>query len=238
VEDISQNGAWTIPRTFSLSNYVEATERLLPHYQASAITTIPSVLLACFIGAMAGYALSQLKFRGRNFVFLGLIAGGFVPIHVQLIPVFKLMNTLGLYDSYIGLISVHTMRSLSMAVLILTNFFGAVPKTLREAASIDGASEFKIFYKVFLPLTRPALAALFIFLFTWVWNDLLWGLVLAQSDNKRPITAGILSFQGEFDVQWPMLATGSVLATLPTVVVFLAFQRHFINGLTMGAVKG
>lgn len=238
MEDISVNGGWSIPNEFEFGNFSEAAGRIWPSFRASAITTIPAVIGACFIAAMASYSLSQLRFRGRKFVFLAIVAGGFIPVHIQLIPVFKIMNTLGLYDSYLGLILVHMMRQMSISVLILTNFFNAVPKDLREAARIDGANEFQTFSRIFLPLTRPALAALFIFLFTWIWNDLLWGLVLTQSADKQPVTASILSLQGEYALDWPLLSTGSLLATLPTVIVFLAFQRHFIKGLTMGSVKG
>ena len=238
VEDIAQNGAWTVPESVSLDNIIEAATRLVPNFIASSIITVPSVIGTCLIASMAAYSLSRLKFRGRIFVYLALVAGGFIPVHIQLIPVFKLMNNLGLYDSYIGLIFIHMMRQLSISVLILTNFFNNVPSELRDAARIDGATEFQTFGRIFLPLTRPALAALFIFLFTWIWNDLLWALVLTQSPHMKPVTVGILSFQGEFAVEWPMLAAGSIMATLPTVFVFLAFQRHFIAGLTMGSVKG
>lgn len=238
MEDISQNGGWSIPNALEFGNFSEAAGRIWPSFRASAITTVPAVIGACFIASMASYSLSQLRFRGRKFVFLAIVAGGFIPVHIQLIPVFKIMNAIGLYDSYLGLILVHMMRQMSISVLILTNFFNAVPKDLREAARIDGANEFQTFSRIFLPLTRPALAALFIFLFTWIWNDLLWGLVLTQSPDKQPVTASILSLQGEYALDWPLLSTGSLLATLPTVIVFLAFQRHFIKGLTMGSVKG
>jgi len=238
IKDISQNGAWTIPDAIIFDNLITAAGRLVPNLQASALITIPAVLGTCLVAAMASYALSRLRFRGRVVVFLGLVAGGFIPVHIQLIPVFKLMNAIGLYDTYTGLILTHIMRQIPISVLILTNFFNTVPGELREAARIDGASEFGTFFRIFLPLTRPALAALFIFLFTWIWNDLLWGLVLTQSPELKPVTVGILSFQGEFAIEWPMLAAGAIIATLPTVVVFLAFQRHFIKGLTMGSVKG
>ena len=238
VKDISQNGAWTIPDAIIFDNLITALGRLIPNLQASALITIPAVLGTCLVAAMASYALSRLRFRGRVFIFLALVAGGFIPVHIQLIPVFKLMNAIGLYDTYTGLILTHIMRQIPISVLILTNFFNTVPPELREAARIDGASEFGTFFRIFLPLTRPALAALFIFLFTWIWNDLLWGLVLTQSPEMKPVTVGILSFQGEFAIEWPMLAAGAIIATLPTVVVFLAFQRHFIKGLTMGSVKG
>lgn len=238
MEDISVNGGWSIPQSLRFGNLTEAARRIWPGFRASAITTVPAVIGACFIAALASYALSQLRFKGRKLVFLAIVAGGFIPIHIQLIPVFRLMNSIGLYDSFFGLILIHMMRQMSISVLILTNFFNAVPKDLRSAAQIDGATEFQIFSRVFLPLTRPALAALFIFLFTWIWNDLLWGLVLTQSPGKQPVTASILSLQGEYALNWPLLSMGSLLATLPTIIVFLAFQRHFIKGLTMGSVKG
>jgi multiple sugar transport system permease protein len=238
VADISQNGAWSVPEGISLDAYAEAFPRLAPHFRASVITTIPAVIIACALGSLAAYAISQFRFRGRHAVFLALLAGGFVPIHVQLIPVFRMLSEAGLYDTYLGLILVHVMRHLGIAVLIMTNFFNAVPRDLRNAARIDGAGELQIFWRIYLPLTRPALAALSIFLFTWIWNDLLWGLVLTHSADKKPVTVGILSFQGEYEAQWPVVAAGSLLATLPTIAIFLLFQRHFIKGLTMGSVKG
>ena len=237
-EDVAQNGGWSIPETILLDNLIEAATRLIPNFIASAIVSVPGVIGACFVAALASYALSRMRFRGRVIVYLALIGGGFIPVHIQLIPIFKLMNSIGLYDTYFGLILVHIMRQLSISVLILTNFFNTVPGELREAARIDGATEFQTFFRIFLPLTRPALAALFIFLFTWIWNDLLWGLVLTQSPEMKPITVGILSFMGEYSIDWPILAAGAIVATLPTVVVFFAFQRHFIAGLTMGSVKG
>ncbi|GAA3639438.1 carbohydrate ABC transporter permease [Microbacterium awajiense] len=237
-EDIAQNGPWALPESFSFDAYTFAFPELIPNFFASFVTTIPAVIVACLVGALAAYAISQFRFPGRKLIFLLLIAGGFIPIHVQLIPVFGIINALGLYDTYLGLILVHGMRNLGISVLILTNFFNAVPRDLRNAALIDGANEMQIFGRIFIPLTRPAFAALSIFLFTWVWNDLLWGLVLTQSDNMKPITAGIIAFQGEYQVDWPLVAAGSLLATLPTIIVFLVFQRHFIKGLTMGSVKG
>lgn len=237
-EDIAQNGPWAIPQSASLEAYTTAFPLLVPNFFASFATTIPAVLAACLIGALAAYAISQFRFPGRKLIFLLLVAGGFIPIHVQLIPVFGIINMLGLYDTYLGLILVHAMRNLGISVLILTNFFNAVPRDLRNAALIDGANEIQIFGRIFIPLTRPAFAALSIFLFTWIWNDLLWGLVLTQSDDKKPVTAGIIAFQGEYQVDWSLVAAGSLLATLPTIIVFLVFQRHFIKGLTMGSVKG
>ena len=193
-------------------------------YRKTQVITVPAVIGTCLIAAMASYALSRLSFRGRIFVYLALVAGGFIPVHIQLIPIFKLMNSIGLYDTYIGLILVHMTRQLSISVLILTNFFVQVPGELREAARIDGASEFQTFTRIFLPLTRPALAALFIFLFTWVWNDLLWGLILTQSPHLKPVTVGILSFQGEFAIEWPMLAAGSIIARCPPLPYSLLFS--------------
>ena len=238
VADITQNGAWSLPETIVWQNLVEATVRLLPNLQASFIITAPAAVATCLVGAMASYSLSRLRFQGRVPLYLALIAAGFIPIHIQLIPVFRLMNQIGLYDTYIGLVLIHIMRHIPISTLILTNFFNTVPGELREAARIDGTTEFGTFFRIYLPLSRPALAALFIFLFTWIWNDLLWALVLTQSANIKPVTVGIISMQAEFDIAWPLQAAGAIIATLPTVAIFLAFQRHFIKGLTMGAVKG
>ncbi|HEV7277534.1 MAG TPA: carbohydrate ABC transporter permease [Devosiaceae bacterium] len=238
VGDILNNGAWALPQPFQPDNFLAAWRGLWPYFRASVIVTVPSIVGVLLIASMASYAISRLRFPGRLPIFFTLIALSFVPIQVQLIPIFKLFNAIGLFDTFYALIIVQIMRHVPFAVLVMTGFFNTVPSELREAAKVDGASEWTVYWRIFLPLARPALAALLVLEFTWIWNDLLWGLVLAQSNDKRPVTVGILTFQGEHTLSWPLIAAGAVTAALPTVLVFLMFQKHFIRGMTMGAVKG
>lgn len=238
VGDILRNGGWSIPSTFTFHNFFDAASGMSPYLRASAIVTLPSILGVLLVASMASYALSRLRFRGRTVVFYTLITLSFVPVQVQLIPIFSLFNAIGLFDTYLAIIIVQIMRHIPFAVLVLTSFFNTVPAELRDAARVDGASEWTVYWRIFIPIGRPALVALLVLEFTWIWNDLLWGLVLVQSNDKRPVTAGILNFQGEHTLAWPLIAAGAVIAALPTVMVFLLFQKHFIRGMTMGAVKG
>jgi multiple sugar transport system permease protein len=238
VGDILRNGGWSIPNPFSPENFIGAAVGLASYLKASTIVTLPSIMGVLLVASMASYAISRLRFSGRMVVFFTLITLSFVPVQVQLIPIFSLFNAIGLYDTYLAIIIVQIMRHIPFAVLVLTSFFNTVPAELREAARVDGASEWTVYWRIFIPIGRPAFVALLVLEFTWIWNDLLWGLVLVQSNDKRPVTVGILNFQGEHTVAWPLIAAGAVVAALPTVMVFLLFQKHFIRGMTMGAVKG
>ena len=238
IPDITQNGAWAWPEVFQFDNLNKAFWQMLPYLKASFIITLPSVFGTLLVATMAGYALSRMRFRGRIWMFLVIVSLSFVPVHTQLIPVFRLMSGIGLHDTFLAQIIVHIMRHIPFAVLIMTNFFNTVPGELREAARIDGANEWKIFQRIYVPVARPAISALIVLEFTWIWNDLLWGLVLTQGADKRPVTVGILSFQGEYEIAYNMVASGAMIAALPTLAVFLIFQKHFIRGMTMGSVKG
>lgn len=238
IPDIMTNGAWSFPETFEWQNLSIAFWKMLPYLQASTIITLPAVAGTLLVATMAGYALSRLRFRGRVWMFLVIVSLSFVPVHTQLIPVFKLISYLGLHDTFIAQIVVHIMRHIPFAVLIMTNFFNTVPGELREAARIDGANEWTIFRRIYVPVARPAISALIVLEFTWIWNDLLWGLVLTQGTGKKPVTVGILSFQGEYEIAYNMVAAGAIVAAIPTLAVFLLFQKHFIRGMTMGSVKG
>ncbi len=238
IEDITTNGSWAVPSSYEWQNLQIAFVKMLPFLRASLIITLPSVIATLTVACMAGYALSRMRFQGRLWMFLVIVSLSFVPVHTQLIPVFRLISDIGLHDTFLAQIIVHTMRQIPFAVLIMTNFFNTVPGELREAGRIDGANEWTIFRRIYAPIARPAISALVVLEFTWIWNDLLWGLVLTQGAGKKPVTVGILSFQGEYEIAYNMVASGAVIAAIPTLAVFLIFQKQFIRGMTMGSVKG
>lgn len=238
IEDITTNGSWAVPSSYEWQNLQIAFFKMLPFLKASIIITLPSVIGTLLVATMAGYALSRMRFQGRVWMFLVIVSLSFVPVHTQLIPVFRLISEIGLHDTFIAQIVVHIMRHIPFAVLIMTNFFNTVPGELREAGRIDGANEWTIFSRIYAPIARPAISALVVLEFTWIWNDLLWGLVLTQGSGKKPVTVGILSFQGEYEIAYNMVASGAVIAAIPTLAVFLIFQKQFIRGMTMGSVKG
>jgi len=171
-------------------------------------------------------------------MFATFIAGNFVPFQILMIPVRDLTIGMGLYDTATGLIIFHIAFQTGFCTLFMRNFIVGLPDELIEAARVEGVSEWKIFWYVVLPLVRPALAALSVLIFTFIWNDYFWALVLVQSDEVRPITAGISALKGQWMASWQLIAAGSIVAALPPVILFFAMQRHFIAGLTLGATKG
>ncbi len=155
-----------------------------------------------------------------------------------MIPVRNLTISMGMYDTVWALILFHIAFQAGFCTLFMRNFIKALPHELIEAARVEGASEFKIFFHVVLPLVRPAMAALAVLIFTFIWNDYFWALTLVQSDDVRPITVGLTALKGQWVASWQLISAGSIVAALPPVVMFFTMQKHFIAGLTLGATKG
>jgi multiple sugar transport system permease protein len=190
-----------------------------------------------FLSSMSAYALSRFKFRGNLFFYFMYVAGTLLPFQILLLPVFRLTNALGLYNTYGALILIHTAFQLGFCTFVLRNFMRTVPNEILDAARVDGCDEFRIYWQIMLPLTLPSLAALATLEFTWVFNDYLWAIILVQSDSLRPVTAGLATLRGQYNTNWPVITAGALLATLPTLFVFIFLQRYFIEGLTMGSGK-
>ena len=240
--DIISGNYWGWPSEFKLlENYGEVfnPERspMLLYFRNSIIITIPSAIIAVFFSAMAGYTLAIHKFRGRIFLYAMFIAGNFVPFQILMIPVRALFNDLGLLDTLWALILFHTAFQIGFATFFLRNFIVDLPFSLVESARIEGASEWGVFIKVIIPLMRPALASLGVLLFTFIWNDFFWALTLVQSDAARPITFGLQALRGQWSISWNLISAGSIIAALPSVLVFFVLQKQFIAGLSFGGVK-
>ena len=238
--DILVNGFWSIPKSFSVASYAEAWQRGgLDHYLPNSfIITIPSLVATLFLSSLAAYALARFRFPGDRLILFTYVAGMMLPFQILLLPVFKLSDALGLYDTYWAVIMIHTAFQLGFCTFVLRNYMRTVPGEILEAARIDGCGEFRIFWQIMIPLVVPALAALATLEFTWIFNDFLWALVLIQRDALKPVTTGLAALQGQYIMDWTVIISGSLIATLPTVVIFLALQRYFIQGLTLGATKG
>ncbi|MCC6616454.1 MAG: carbohydrate ABC transporter permease [Anaerolineae bacterium] len=238
--EIAEVGVWAIPRSFELTNYVEAWNggNAGIYIRNSFFVTIPATIISISLGVLAGYTLSKLKFRGSNALFIFFVAGLFFPPQIALIPLFRLFNDLGLYDTLWSLILIHIAFGIPICTLILKNFFAAVPTAIREAAIIDGANEWQILTRLMLPLSLPALAVLTTLQFTWIWNDFLWPVILIRSDEMRTVMVGLASLKGQYSVAYGVQSAMAVYASIPTLLVFVFFQRYFIRGLTFGSVKG
>ena len=231
---------WTFPTKLYLENYskILSDPSVHQYFINTILVAVPATLGSIFLGTFSGYAFANLPFRGSNFIFLIIVSGMFFPPQVVLVPLFRLFNWMDLLDTLWPMIIVHIAMGIPICTLLLRNFFTTIPNELYQSARIDGANELQILFRVFLPICIPALAVLGTLQFTWIWNDFLWPLIFTQSDDKRTIMLGLVSMKGQYSVAWGVQGALSIIASLPTLLVFLFFQRFFIKGMTMGAVKG
>ncbi len=241
MDEIMSTKEWlSFPKNFTWENYVESwtTGNMQTYFYNTFVITVPSVLGALFLSSLSGFALSYYKFKMGKIFLMIFISGMLIPFQMLLIPVFRLSKTLGIYNSYFGVIFFHIAFQIGFCTFFIRNFMITIPKSLFESARIDGAKDIVIYLKLALPLSLPALAALGILEFTWIWNDYLWSLVLLQSDRLKTISLGLVSFQGQYVSSWNLIASASLITAIVPLLVFLIFQRYFIEGLTVGAVKG
>lgn len=240
-EDLLNGNYWGLPETFSLlQNYREVfnISPMWTFFVNSLTITSLSVIFVLCLSTMAAIAIGKYKLPGASILFALFIAGNFVPYQILMIPVRNMVLDIGLYNTVWGLILFHTAFQTGFATLFLRNFIISLPNELFEAARVEGATEFQIIRKIVLPLLRPALAGLAVLIFTFVWNDYFWALVLVQSDEAKPLTLGIAGLKGEWLTAWNLISAAALFAALPPVLLFFSMQKHFVAGLTAGAVKG
>lgn len=239
-DDILAHGFWSAPSALSFQSWIEAWNRGgLSHYLPNSfIITLPSLVITLFLSSLAGFALSRFNFRGNRVILFIFVAGMMLPFQILLLPVFRLTDFLHIYNTYWAVIAIHSAFQLGFCTFILRNYMRTIPGEILEAARMDGCSEFRIYWQIMLPLTLPALAAIATLEFTWIFNDFLWALILIQNDALKPVTTGLATLQGQYIQDWTVIIAGSLIATMPTVLVFLFLQRYFIQGLTLGATKG
>lgn len=239
--DINSGNVFGWPSDFLLiENYsaVFHQSQAGQYFLNSIWITIPTVIISVSLACQAGYALAVYRFRAALPLFFVFVAGNFVPFQILMVPVRDLSVKTGLYDTVTGLVLFHAAFQTGFCTLFMRNFIKALPHELIESARIEGVGEFKIFWHLVLPLVRPAIAALSVLIFTFVWNDFFWATVLTQGESSKPITAGIRALNGQFVSQWHLVSAASILAALPPVAMFFLMQKHFIAGLTLGATKG
>ncbi|KQW27982.1 sugar ABC transporter permease [Rhizobium sp. Root274] len=200
--------------------------------------TIPTVIGAVALSCLTGFALAVYKFKGNLVLFFLFVAGNFIPFQILMVPVRDLTLRAGLYDTTLGLVLFHVAFQTGFCTLFMRNFIKGLPFALIESARVEGVSEWRIFRYIVLPLMRPAIAALSVLVFTFVWNDYFWATVLVQGQHAMPVTAGLYSLNGQWVAAWHLVSAGSIVAALPPVAMFFLMQRHFIAGLTLGATKG
>ena len=237
IDDLNRGNLWGWPSEFRLvENYtaVFADTRMAQFILNSVLITVPAVVGAVALACMAGFALAKYRFRGNLALFVIFIAGNLVPFQILMIPVRNLTIAIGIYDTRWALILFHAAFQTGFCTLFMRNFIKQLPNDMLDAARNDGLSELQIFRHIVLPLVRPAIAAIAALTFTFVWNDYFWSLVLVQSDDVRPLTAGLQSLRGMWLASWHLISAGSIVAAIPPVLIFFFMQQHFIAGLTSG----
>jgi alpha-glucoside transport system permease protein len=239
--DITGSSWWSslLEWRYSLDNYDVVLDRanMAQSFVNSLLITIPATLLPLAIAALAAYAFSWINFPFRDTIFLIVVALMIVPIQMALVPLLRLFRDLGVANSFGGIWLAHTAFGLPLGIFLLRNFFIALPRDLIEAARVDGASNLKIFWRVVVPLSVPALASYAIFQFLWVWNDLLMALVFVQNSDLWPMTIRVNQMQSQFGIEWHLLSSGAFLLMAVPLIVFFSLQRYFVQGLLAGSVK-
>lgn len=239
--DITGSSWWSslLDWRYTINNYDTVLSRanMDTSFVNSLIITIPSTLLPLAIASLTAYAFSWIRFPFRDTIFLLIVALMVVPIQMALVPLLRLFRDLGVANNFGGIWLAHTAFGLPLGIFLLRNFFITLPRDLIEAARVDGASNLKIFLRVVLPLSVPALASFAIFQFLWVWNDLLMALVFVQNSDLWPMTIRINQMQSQFGIEWHLLSAGAFLLMAVPLIVFFALQRYFVQGLLAGSVK-
>jgi multiple sugar transport system permease protein len=243
-------GYVSLPSTINLDNFFKAWDvgGFPQFYLNSFVVAVPAVILTLFLASMVAFAVTRFSWRFNLFFLMLFTAGNLLPPQAIIVPLYRLYLLIPLpqpfsdkgllYDTYVGIILIHIAFQTGFCVFVLSNYMKTLSKELTEAALADGASVFRIYWSIILPLCRPALAALATLEFTFIYNDFFWALLLMFTGNKRPITSALNNLQGQFFTDTNVLAAGALLAAIPTILVYMALQRHFISGLTLGSSKG
>jgi ABC-type glycerol-3-phosphate transport system permease component len=241
-ESVGDATQWALPKSPSrlFDNLAQAwsTTGLAAGFEASLLYAVSGAALAILFASLGAYAITRLRIRMRFFWFVLVFSGTLFPFQMYVIPLFKLYQNTGLYDTRIGLICFYTAISIPFCLFVMRSFFATVPAELQDAARLDGGSDLRIFWRIFLPLAKAPVAVLFLFQFIWIWNDLLFGLVLSTSDGVRPITPTLAGLQDQYASSGqPLVLSAALIASLPTVLLFLLLGRYMMQGLQLTGAR-
>jgi multiple sugar transport system permease protein len=228
------------PSRMTLANYdsVMRASDFPRYFLNSLIVSLATAIIVTVVASAAGYALSRFRFRGKTMVSFFLLMTQTFPLVMVIPPIYRIMGSLGLTDNLYGLIVIYTAFNIAFATFLMQSFFDGVPRDLEEAAMIDGCTRLVALRRIVLPLTMPGMGATLAFVFTAAWSELLFALMLINSESQKTFSVGLLTFVGKFAVDWGQMMAASVLALVPVCVFFVFLQRYLVTGLTAGAVKG
>ena len=229
------------PTTWKWANFTEVLSRgsisFFQMFLNSMKVAVPSTLFNILFSSLAGYAFARLHFPGRDTIFLFFLASMMVPFAITLIPRFLLFKDLGLYDTYVPLI-LPVMFGTAFSIFLTRQFFITLPKELEDAAIVDGCSHFRVWWQIFMPLTKPIIATLAVFQFQSSYNDFLGPIIYLASDKKFTVQMGLNSFRNAFTTRYDLIMAGSIMALIPIVILFVCCQKYIVRGIVMGGVKG
>ena len=229
---------WDLPLNgFHIENFIGGYEQLAPNLKNSLLMVIPEALLSSLLGSFNGYLLSKWRFRGSNLIFTLILFGMFIPYQSILIPLVKFMQFIKLYGDLPGLVLVHIIYGIPITTLIFRNYYAGISTEIVEAGRIDGAGLMGIYYNIVLPLSAPSFAVVIIWQFTQAWNEFLFAVILTNQSHW-PVTVALNNLAGSQLVQWNVLMAATLLAALPTLLVYIFLGRYFLRGLMAGALKG
>lgn len=239
-DEFSTGAFWSLPTSLAWQNYVQAwTAGMSTYFLNSILTVFPSLFLILLISLAASFALEVMKFRGSNVVLLAFLAGIMIPLQMVLLPLFTIYFQTGLINTRWALIITYTAFGLPLSVFLMSGFFKSVSRTVIEAAVIDGANIYQVFFHVALPLVANGIVTIALVQFFFLWNDLLFALTFISSDSLRTIQVGLLNFSGQYgQVDWGPTFAAVCLAVFPTLILYLILNQQVIKGLTAGSVKG
>jgi raffinose/stachyose/melibiose transport system permease protein len=233
------NNSWGLPKHWLFSNYVQAwNQGVSSYFMNSVIITAGTCILTLAVSVSCAYGLARFKIKGGKYLLLFVSAGLMFSPQSSLIPLYNLIQKMGIFDTYWALILTISAYRIPLTVLLIRSFFLSIPKELEESAYLDGATTLDVLFKIFLPMSKPIMFTGLILTAYYSWNEFLFSIIFIQSQNLKPITSGLLVFKGALSSNWGVMMAGLVISALPLIIVFLFMQKYFVRGLAEGSVKG
>lgn len=243
-DQVSLSRMWDLPTSFSLESFNRAWNGgegvigMRGSFVNSVVMVVPATVISCILGSLNGYVLSKWRFPGSETLFTLILFGMFIPYQSILVPLVQVLSTMRLYGTIAGLVLVHVIYGLPITTLIFRNYYVGVPTELVEAGKIDGADFFRIYWFVMLPISAPGFVVVAIWQFTSIWNEFLFGLIITNAPELRPVTVALQNLSGSQFTQWNVQMAGALMVALPTMLVYIFLGRFFLRGLMAGSLKG
>jgi len=233
------NNVWGLPSKWLFSNYVTAWNKgISKYFMNSVIVTLSTIVGVVIIGSLCAFGLSRYRFRGMNIMLMFCMGGMMLNPQICLVPLYVLLQRMGLHNTYFAMILPYIAFRLPLAVLLIRTFFLAIPKELEESARIDGCSALGVYWRIFMPISKPVLLTTVVLTAYYSWNEFLFSIIFIDSDKYKTIPSGLMSFRDALQTEWGVLLAGMVISALPIIILFIAMQKYFIRGLAAGSVKG